>query len=75
MSSRSHHVVPREGKWGVRKGGAVRITRKFDTQREAIKAARDIARSQGTELYIHGRDGRIRERESYVRDSFHRRAG
>lgn len=54
----------------MRKGGAVKITRKFNTQREAIKAARDIAQSQGTELYIHGRDGRIRGRESYGRDPF-----
>ena len=54
----------------MRKGGAVKITREFNTQREAIKAARDIAQSQGTELYIHGRDGRIRGRESYGRDPF-----
>ena len=70
MSNKSQHVVPRGGKWAVRRGDAVRITRKFDTQREAIKAARDIARSQGTELDIHGRDGRIRGRESYGRDPF-----
>ena len=45
-------------------------TRSFDTQREAIEAARKIARKQGTELYIHGKDGRIRERDSYGRDPY-----
>lgn len=70
MPRKSQHVVPRDGKWAVRRAGAVRASRKFDTQREAIEAARDIARSQGTELYIHGQDGRIRERNSYGKDSF-----
>ena len=70
MSLKSQHVVPRDGKWAVRRTGANRVSRKFDTQREAIEAARDLAQSQGTELYIHGPDGRIRERNSYGRDSF-----
>ena len=35
---------------------------------EAIATARDIARSRGTELYIHGRDGRIREKSSFGND-------
>lgn len=68
MASKGQHVVPRDGKWGVRKGGSDKVTRTFDTQKEAVNAARRIARNQGTELYIHGRDGRIRERDSYGRD-------
>ena len=39
-------------------------------QREAIDAAREIARNQGSELLVHGRDGRIRERNSYGDDQF-----
>ena len=70
MPRRGQHVVPRDGKWAVRKTGANRVTRSFETQREAIEAARDIARNQRTELYIHGRDGRIRERDSYGKDPF-----
>jgi hypothetical protein len=41
-----------------------------ETQREAIEAAREIARNQNTELFIHGRDGRIRERDSHGQDPF-----
>ncbi|WP_095587463.1 DUF2188 domain-containing protein [Actibacterium ureilyticum] len=70
MSKKGQHVVPRDGKWSVRKAGSDRATRTFETQREAISEARRIARNQGTELYIHGRDGRIRERDSYGKDPY-----
>lgn len=68
MAGKGQHVVPRDGQWAVRRSGSDRVTRLFETQREAIHAGRAWARNQGTELYIHGRDGLIRERESYGRD-------
>lgn len=70
MLGRGQHVVPRDGRWAVRRTGADRVTRSFDTQREAIDLARELARSQKTELYIHGKDGRIRQRDSYGKDPF-----
>ena len=70
MSGTGQHVVPRGNQWAIRKGGAERVTRRFNTQAEAITAAREIARKQKTELYVHGRDGRIRERSSYGNDRF-----
>lgn len=70
MSARGQHVIPSGGKWRVRKTGATRASGTFETQAEAVARARDLARSQGTELYIHGEDGRIRERRSYGRDPF-----
>jgi uncharacterized protein YdaT len=66
MSSKGQHVVPNGDKWSVRKAGASRASAVFDTQKEAIERARDIAENQRTELYIHGRDGRIRERNSFI---------
>ena len=54
----------------MRKTGADRVTKRFDTQHEAIEAARELARKQKTELYIHGKDGRIRERDSFGDDPF-----
>lgn len=68
MSVKGQHVVPNGGKWSVRKAGSARASGTFVTQQEAIDHARSIARNQGTELYIHGRDGRIRERDSYGND-------
>jgi len=32
------------------------------------RVLRKIAKNQGTELYIHGKDGLIRERDSYGND-------
>lgn len=68
MASKSLHVVPRDRKWAVRRTGSERATKLFDSQKDAIARGRQIARNEGTELYIHGRDGRIRERDSYGRD-------
>ena len=68
MSRKGQHVVPNGDKWSVRKAGASRATSTHATQADAIHAAREIARNQRTELYIHGVDGRIRERNSYGND-------
>ncbi|MDX8440483.1 DUF2188 domain-containing protein [Mesorhizobium australafricanum] len=65
MSKKGQHVVPNGDKWSVRRSGASRASGTYSTQKEAIERARDIARNQQTELYVHGRDGRIRERDSY----------
>ncbi len=70
MAGNAQHVVPRDGAWAVRRTGSMRVTQTFDTQKEAISAARRLARDQATRLYIHGQDGRIRERETYERDPF-----
>jgi len=69
-TKKGQHVVPSDGGWSVRKAGSSRATRNFNTQKDAIAAATEIARNQGAELYIHGSDGRIRERNSYGNDPF-----
>ncbi|CEO91464.1 hypothetical protein SFHH103_psfHH103d_266 (plasmid) [Sinorhizobium fredii HH103] len=66
MSKKGQHVVPSADGWSVKKAGSARATSTHQTQAEAIAAATKIA--QKTELYIHGRDGRIRERNSYGND-------
>ena len=73
MAAKSQHVVPRGDQWAVRKAGAPKVTRRFATQREAIVVARRIARNQGSEMFIHGLDDRIRQRHSYGNDPFPRR--
>lgn len=65
MPKAGQHVVPTESGWGVKRTGSARATSLHRTQAEAIEAATEIARNQRTELYIHGRDGRIRERNSF----------
>ena len=70
MPSKGFHVVPSGGRWSVRRAGASRASSLYATQKEAIESARARARSERGELYIHGRDGRIRERDSYGNDPF-----
>ena len=68
MAKAGQHVIPSGSKWSVRKAGASRASGTFTTQGEAIARARDVAQKQKTELFIHGKDGRIRERNSYGSD-------
>jgi hypothetical protein len=68
MSKKGQHVVPASDGWSVKRAGSARATSTHSTQAEAISAATRIARNQKTELYIHGRDGRIRERNSFGAD-------
>lgn len=68
MASKGQHVVPNGGKWSVRKAGSSRASGTYGTQKEAIAAGTKIAKNQGTELYIHRENGRIRERNSYGND-------
>lgn len=71
MDKASRHVVPKsKGRWAVRKSGASRATRVFETQKEAEHFAKEIAQKEHTELYIHGRDGTIRDRKDYGSDTF-----
>ena len=70
MGKRNQHVVPHEDGWAVRGEGSQRASSVHNTQREAIDAGRQTARNQGTELFIHGKDGRIRERDSHGNDPF-----
>lgn len=70
MKSKSQHVVPHNGDWAIKRGGSERATTIVPTQKEAIKIATEIAKNQNAELIIHGRDGQIRERESYGNDPY-----
>jgi hypothetical protein len=69
-SKRNQHVVPRDGGWAVKGAGAERATATFDRKAPAVARAREIARNQGTELLIHGRDGKIESRDSHGHDPF-----
>jgi uncharacterized protein YdaT len=71
MNKRSQHVVPNpRGGWSVKTAGASRATRVFDGQDEAIRYARDLAKRAHTELYVHRRDGTIRNKNSYGLDPY-----
>ena len=66
----NQHVVPAKGGWAVKRAGSPKATKVFNTQEEAIEKGREIAKNQRTELLIHRRDGRIREKNTYGRDHY-----
>ena len=68
MAKKNVHVVKHEGGWAAKKEGGKRASAVAPTQGEAIDARRKIAQREGTELVIHGRDGKIREKDSHGRD-------
>lgn len=65
---KNQHVVKHSDGWAVRGAGNGRVTKVTPTQKAAIDAAREIAKNQGSELLIHGRNGRIREKDSHGND-------
>lgn len=70
MSKRNQHVVPHPDGWAVRGAGNSHVLSIHPTQQEAIGAARQTAIRQGSEMLIHGRNGQIRERNTYGRDPY-----
>ena len=68
LSRKNLHVIPYAKKWALIKEGDSKVGSTFDTQIEAIEEARKLAKETAGELIIHGRTGRIRERDSYNSD-------
>ncbi len=64
------HVVPKDGQWAVKREKASKPTRVVGTQKEAIDIARELAKSSESEMFIHRRDGTIRERNTYGSDPY-----
>jgi hypothetical protein len=70
VSNKNLHTVPHGDGWANRREGADRVSRTFDTKREAEQAGRDTAKREGVEHLIHNKDGKIGERNSYGNDPF-----
>lgn len=71
MTIKGKHVVPRQrGGWAVKTAGNTRAGKVFENKAEAVKYARDAAKKLNGELYVHGKDGTIKERRSYGDDPF-----
>lgn len=68
MEKRSNHVVPSSSGWSVKKSGAAKASRSFETKEEAVKYGREMSKNEKTELYIHKKNGIIQEKNSYGND-------
>lgn len=67
---RGQHVVPHDDGWAVKGAGNEKYTSIHNTQAKAIQAAKRIAINQKSELFIHGKDGKIRDKNSYGNDPY-----
>ncbi len=68
MAKDDFHVVPSDGRWAVRKAGNDRVSSTHRTQGAAINRAIPRAKEEGSDVVIHGRDGKIRDKDSYGND-------
>lgn len=69
--SNNQHVTPRpDGNWQVKGAGNSRSTAVTSTQKQAIEIAKSIAINKKSEVVIHGKNGQIREKNSYGNDPF-----
>lgn len=66
----NQHVVERPDGWAVRGEGNSRDTSHHSKQSQAIREAKHIAENQGGDAIIHGRDGKIRERNTYGKKDY-----
>lgn len=68
--SNGHHVVPnsKKGGWDVKRSNGEKSIKHFDKKKDSVDFARGVSQNQGTELYIHGKDGKIQNKDSHGND-------
>ena len=64
----NQHVVIEDDRWVVKEEGAAAPVATFKTQGQAWEKAKAIARRERSEAVLHGRDGRVRECNTYGHD-------
>lgn len=69
MAKKNQHVIPLGNGWAVKGDGNKRFTLIAEKQSDAIRVAREIAKNNNADLLIHGKDGKIREMDSYSNHS------
>ena len=72
MQSKTYHIVPNslKGGWDVKKGGGEKSLKHFEIKKDAFNFGRDVCINQGAELVIHGKDGKIKNKNSYGNDPY-----
>ena len=71
MPRKEHHVVHNSSKggWDVKRSGAQRSSIHTNTKADAIRMGRIMSQRAGSELVIHGTDGKIQRKDSHGNDS------
>lgn len=68
MSKKNIHIVPKDNRWAVKKEGTKDPLSTHRTKALADQQARPQAKKEKVELVIHGRDGRIQDKDSFGKD-------
>jgi hypothetical protein len=68
MAQGDVHVSQGGKGWEVKVEGSSRARSSHATQAEAWKAGKQVARRAKCEAFLHGRDGKIREGNTYGHD-------
>ena len=63
------HIVPSGNGWDVKEAGRKSALSHHHKQSSAMDTGRPKAKANESELVIHGRDGKIRDKDSYGPDS------
>lgn len=64
------HVMPKNNAWKVKTENTQKAAKITSTQKEAIEKAVQIARNKHSDVVIHDRKNKIREKNSYGNDSY-----
>lgn len=59
-----------DGRWESKREGAQRASKVTDTQADAWAYSREHAAESKGEAFLKGRDGKIRERNTYGKDPY-----
>ena len=66
----NYHITPGDGQWKLKREGAERASRVFDTKDEAVRESAQFVREHGGgSVKIHSQDGRIQEERTYPRSA------
>lgn len=63
IGQKYHVSLNKDGKWQVKGEKAEKALKLFDTQKEAIAYAEEIADNQDGNIVIHKKDGKIRKQD------------
>ena len=66
MGKNQHVTYNGDNGWNIMGEGNSKITKVFSIKQEAIEYGKRIAKNQKSELFIHGLDGKIQDKYSYL---------
>lgn len=66
--SKKVFVSPFDGDWKVKTVGTKKAAGIFDTKKEAVEKATQVAKNKNAELFVQNQDGKIGWKNSYGND-------